>query len=99
MSHYQLFTPSTVPGDAIVVHIRSTHGVVQGFVDRRLAVVEGSVSLDRQDGPMAVQEALEQANAELVVLRPHGFSRIAVVLDAGTDWSAKWGHIDRSHLG
>lgn len=93
MTTYEQFSEQSMPEDAVVVRIHKEGAFFLGDVHRRLAVIEGSVSAEDNEGPMLVPAALTMADSILVALTPHGFSRVGVVLSSATKWDPTWGQL------
>jgi hypothetical protein len=68
MTSYEQYSEHTIPGDAVVVHIHRDGASLVGDVHRRLAIIEGSVSVEVNAGPMAVPAALIQAGEILTAM-------------------------------
>lgn len=83
------------PDDAVVVSIYRSGEHVLGEVERPLAIIQGSVSLPAHNGPMAMPDALKQAEAMVEALKPYRAYSIVVRLEDDDVWREEWGRLER----
>jgi hypothetical protein len=95
MTSYEQFSEKSLPGDAVVVHIHKDGASFLGDVHRRLAIVEGSVSVEDNAGPMSVPAALTRADDILAAMAHHGFNRVGIVLSGASKWDPSWGQLGK----
>jgi hypothetical protein len=93
MKSYEQFSDASLPIDAVAVHIHKDGATFLGDVHRRLAIVDGSVSVEDIMGPMSVPAALIAADTILAGMGDHGFTRVGVVLSGSSKWDPVWGYL------
>jgi hypothetical protein len=95
MKSYEQFSEASLPIDAVAVHIHQGSATLLGDVHRRLAIVDGSVSVEDNAGPMLVPAALLEADMILAGMGDHGFNRVGIVLSGSSKWDPIWGELGK----